>query len=168
MGIFSNIKNWIVNKWNVVTKFDPYFKKSNEKLDSLIFISEDIDSEIIKIYKTIKATDPQKYFKQINQFENAVSSIRKHNDKVTEIHKGMEGFDFDQIISAPLNFDITKLDSFIHTSNLIKTFKYYKLSYKAFIDRVDDIENYYHFIVTLFLVYVKLLVFKIRYIIFIS
>ncbi len=80
MVLFVDIKNWIVNAWTVSNRFDPYFNNFNRDLNYLKIIKEDIDPEITKIYNQIKATAPQKYAKQIVQYEGAIAKIRDHNN----------------------------------------------------------------------------------------
>ena len=144
MGLFGDIKNWIVNAWTVSNRFDPYFNNFNRDLSYLKIIKEDIDPEITKIYNQIKTTAPQKYAKQIAQYEGAIAKIREHNNKVNKINEGMTGFDYDKIIDNPHNFDYSSISKFAEIANLIKTFPKYGSPYDEFVEHVENIQKFYY------------------------
>lgn len=144
MGIFSYIKNWIVNKRNVSNRFNPYFNNCNLDLNRLKVVIEEIDPEITKIYNQIKQTAPKKYVKEISLYESHISRIKDHNRKVNKINEGMRGFDFDKILENPHNFDYSSISKYVEISVLIKSFSSYGSPYDEFIGHVEDIEKFYY------------------------
>ena len=84
MGFFGNIKNVVVNAWNVSTTFDPYFKEFTRDLNSIEIVSESIDPNITRIYNQIKETAPQTYANQINLYDDVLSKLREHNKIVNK------------------------------------------------------------------------------------
>ena len=144
MGLFGSLKNWIVNAWTVSNRFDPYFNNFNRDLSFLKLVKEDIDPEITKIYNQIKATAPEKYAKQIAQYEGAIAKIKEHNGRVNKINEGMKGFDFDKILDNPNSFDYSLISKYVEIVNLIKSFPKYGSPYDEFVEHVEDIQKFYY------------------------
>ena len=113
MGFFGNIKNVVVNAWNVSTTFDPYFKEFTRDLNSIEIVSESIDPNITRIYNQIKETAPKKYSIQINLYDTILNKLREHNKKVNEINDGMNGFSYDSIVANPHSFDNAYIMAFL-------------------------------------------------------
>ena len=147
MSFISDLKNWIVNTWNVSTRFDPYFSNFNRDLGNLKIINESLDSEITKIYEQIKTTAPQKYAKQIAQYESALSNVRKHNNIVKTINEGMKGFNYDEILKNPHIFHYSSIDKYIEIADLISEFSVYEVTYDDFVKHVIEIKDFYYEIV---------------------
>ena len=147
MGIFNSIKNWVSNSWNVSQHFDPYFKKLYNSLSFIQEIDEKIDPKITKIYEQIKTTAPEKYSKQISQYEWAEKEIVEHNKKVKRIKEGMIGFDYNQILHDPRSFVYEEIKKYKEIVDLIETFRKYGNPYDDFVVQVNDVLNYYPAIV---------------------
>ena len=143
MGFFGNIKNVVVNAWNVSTTFDPYFKEFTRDLNSIEIVSESIDPNITRIYNQIKETAPKKYSIQINLYDTILNKLREHNKKVNEINDGMSGFSYDSIVANPHSFDNAYINKYVKIAELISSFKTYSDKYKNFKENVNTINSYY-------------------------
>ena len=143
MGFFGNIKNFVVNAWNVSTHFDPYFREFTRDLNSIEIVSESIDPNITRIYNQIKETAPQKYAIQINQYDTALSKVREHNKKVNKINDGMDGFSYDSIVANPHSFNYADIKKYVEIADLIASFRTYSDKYKKFKENVNTINSCY-------------------------
>lgn len=146
MGLIANLKNFIVNEWNVRTHFDPYFSTFTMRFDSIEIINESIDANITRIYEQIKETNPAKYSKQIGMFENAISKIREHNIKVKRINDGMIGFNYESIINDPNSFDYSEINKYKKIVDLIGDFTNISSKYSTFVLNVNTVSTYYEVI----------------------
>lgn len=143
MGLFDDIKNWLVNTWNVSQHFDPYFKNFQSELSTLKIINEEVNPEITRIYNQIKTTAAQKYAKQIKQYEIAVDSAKEHNEKVRTIVSGMKGFEYDKILDNPYSFNYSLISNYDKTANLIRSFPRRADIYDDFLEHVEIVKDHY-------------------------
>ena len=144
MGLFGDIKNWIINKWKVSQNFDVYFKNFNKKLNSLTYVEETFDDKITRIYDQIKATSPQKYASQIQVYQRAMYEAKEHNKRVRIIEDGIIGFDYNQIVKDPRSFNYENIYTYDEIANLILKFSKRESKYDDFVQHVKLIKDYYN------------------------
>ena len=143
MSAFANLKNWFLNTWNIHFVYNPYFNKIEYDFDLIQTIDDVINPKITKIYYSIKRSNPQKYSKQIQKYENLSLRIQKHNETVSRINFTNKEFNYNDIVKNPDNFTYDCIKMYKETSDLIKSFKSYDKQYESFYEKANSLYSHY-------------------------
>lgn len=137
MNIFKRIK--LHSKVKYI--FNPYFNNKEKRMVFLEFVENDVEQEMVDIYKQILELPPKKYKKQRAIYNEYVDKIEHHNSEVKYIKETVEKWNYDSILDNPHSYGKNYLNDCVNVSFLLK--KYEKLSgeYKNFIKNVLNIKD---------------------------
>ena len=121
-----------------INKFKLYLNQQSDKLKSFEIISENVFSDITKIYNKIK--DIKKYEKQCSDYKKLLVRVKDHNNEVREISDFLDKINLENWFIDPYKVKESELEETYQTT--LRLERYSKVD-KKYLNIKNSIVNFY-------------------------
>ena len=141
MNIFERISL----HYKVVYTFRPYFNNKEKHMVFLEYVDNDVEEEIVAIYKKMMELPPKNYQKDKANYDNYVEKINLHNIEVEYIKNVVESWNFNKILDNPHSINSDYINKCAKALKLLDKYRRLPSTYLVFqneaSDAIDDYEE---------------------------
>ena len=127
----------------VVHKFRPYFNSKEKPIVFLGIVDNNLDKDIIAIYKQMMELPPKKYKKDKARYDGYVGKINEHNKEVEYINSIVESWNLLKILENPHAVTADYLTECANVAELLKKYRRIKEQYLKFQKEVNSVKDDY-------------------------